>query len=480
MFDDRIPIVEITSKTVDRLLPVLRDAVKAADFIAIDLELSGIGSYHGLKGKPFQDRFTRIRDTVLSRSVLSIGIATFKLKKVSEERKKIKLEAMVFNLITMSAKNFTVEPDALSFLARHGFDFNRLIDSAVGYNCGQPSHPLSTILIDILTSGASLIFHNGFIDCAFLYHHFFSTLPASVGCFQSSLCDWFSVTASENLDNGEACGGRGLFYDNKFIAAREGLSATFLEYVFRKHQRANVLECQGAKVYLAIKFTELENPEPGDIEYVDCEMSPHFLRNDFSIHSEAHASLCTNYAEHGFCRRRTCEKTHEVDLLLDLECQKSLKEQGRRKRKLAAIVGEEAVDARKKFRPLPGAVQAKVDAAIEADADQAANDTESSCSDNGRPYEKTKFSTKGCHRAGMDAFMTGFGVLFSQRMHILRKQCLDPTLANKTTCAGLDAPSLPFVKSTYSPTSAEHKKKWEVLAEQKAKAVKEKLRVVAG
>ncbi|KAK6043356.1 hypothetical protein COOONC_19139 [Cooperia oncophora] len=39
----------------------------------------------------------------------------------------------VFNILTLCAEPFTVEPEALEFLGNHAFDFNRLIDTGVRY-----------------------------------------------------------------------------------------------------------------------------------------------------------------------------------------------------------------------------------------------------------------------------------------------------------------------------------------------------------
>ena len=134
MFDDKVPIIEVNRINYENVLPLLKDSIKNADIIALDLELSGIGNAHGLRGRPFQERFDRIRETVDSRSILSIGIATFKLYKCIEEKKTIKVRSVAFNLMTMLNDNYVVEPDALAFLSKHGFDFNRLINSAILYS----------------------------------------------------------------------------------------------------------------------------------------------------------------------------------------------------------------------------------------------------------------------------------------------------------------------------------------------------------
>lgn len=137
------------------------------------------------------------------------------------------------------------------------------------------------------------------MDLAFLYHHFFCELPENVSNFQSCICEWFENSEILSKIDKEKVGGRGLFYDNKYIAAVDGLQATFLEYVFRKYQRTNLNEHKSARICLDIKFNVqigknkiIEN----DIDFVDCSMSTQFLRNDFSINKETRESICDHYS----------------------------------------------------------------------------------------------------------------------------------------------------------------------------------------
>uniref|UniRef100_A0A914Y8S5 Uncharacterized protein n=1 Tax=Panagrolaimus superbus TaxID=310955 RepID=A0A914Y8S5_9BILA len=195
----------------------------------------------------------------------------------------------------MSNDNYIVEPDALAFLSKHGFDFNRLINSAILYSIKDRTGPLPILLKDILSSGASVIFHNGFVDLAFLYHHFFNEIPETVGVFQSNVYDWFTT---EGIDSG-TFGGRGLFFDSKFAAASDQYFSTFLEYVFRKSQRSNVLEYRDNRLYVRVKFSKdygSAEIDASDIDVVDCSMSPHFLKNNFALNKESTDSLCPFYA----------------------------------------------------------------------------------------------------------------------------------------------------------------------------------------
>uniref|UniRef100_A0A914YMH5 C3H1-type domain-containing protein n=1 Tax=Panagrolaimus superbus TaxID=310955 RepID=A0A914YMH5_9BILA len=181
-------------------------------------------------------------------------------------------------------------------------------------------------------------------------------------------------------------------------------------------------------------------------------MSPHFLKNNFALNKESTDSLCPFYAQSGFCRKKDCEKVHEVDLMLDIECQKSIKKRRRTSNGAGAPL-------KKKTRGLPKAVTKKLESDTENDGDEE--------SEPGF-HEKTFFSTKGCHRAGMDAFMTGFSVIFSQRMHLFKHQNLDPTFSNQTLVPGLEKP-LPLVNSSYAPSTEKHREIWAECQQKKIK-----------
>uniref|UniRef100_A0A8R1IZI9 Uncharacterized protein n=1 Tax=Caenorhabditis japonica TaxID=281687 RepID=A0A8R1IZI9_CAEJA len=112
-----------------------------------EIELSGLGG-KGLRSKDVQERYKAIRDAANTRSILSVGICTMKLIRKSEKRRALRYETQVFNLLTFSEHPFTVEPSALQFLAKHSFDFNRLISDGIrfqGNNC-----PLKTLLRELL------------------------------------------------------------------------------------------------------------------------------------------------------------------------------------------------------------------------------------------------------------------------------------------------------------------------------------------
>lgn len=77
---------------------------------------------------------------------------------------------------------------------------------------------------EVLCAGVPITLHNGLIDLAFIYQHFYSILPETFSEFIVNISDWFLLPE----DN------PGL-YDSKYIAEYiTRFKASFLEYVFRK------------------------------------------------------------------------------------------------------------------------------------------------------------------------------------------------------------------------------------------------------
>lgn len=169
---------------------------------------------------------------------------------------------------------YVVEPNALRFLTRHGFDFNRQVHHGLPYTpaggsaladastaaalpavasaragpapsvtaatttsnvaATQPVYP--RLLFKLLVSAACpLVVHNGWIDLLFLYHHLYAPLPPTLDEFLACLADLCPHVV-----------------DTKYLAEytlRE--PATFLEYLFRRAQRrvATLTAKSGAFVF---------------------------------------------------------------------------------------------------------------------------------------------------------------------------------------------------------------------------------------
>ncbi|KHN74739.1 Target of EGR1 protein 1 [Toxocara canis] len=328
----KIVVLEVNSENLDSIWPYLLVCIKNSSFISLDLELSGLGIQKGWSAQSVEDRYRVICDSAKSRAVLSVGVSTFQLlkRKETDKKKRIKYKCQVFNILALSAAPFTVEPDGLQFLAQHNFDFNRLINLGVPYGRnaarknGKAKQDVLTVLWgEILSACVPITLHNGIIDLAFIYQHFYSDLPEKLDEFLANICDWFTLDES---------GTPGLF-DSKYLAECSAyMKASYLEYVFRKCQRDNATEASSARAYISLEFDDLTMANDrirNAVDVIDCRLPDEFLEAAIvprSVSEKDAQMICKNFAAFGFCKpSQRCCRTHNMDLILDLEEQKQSK-----------------------------------------------------------------------------------------------------------------------------------------------------------
>uniref|UniRef100_A0A915EN51 C3H1-type domain-containing protein n=1 Tax=Ditylenchus dipsaci TaxID=166011 RepID=A0A915EN51_9BILA len=473
-----VPVIEINQQNINRIWPYLMIAIRKAQLIAIDLELSGLGNHPCSSKSCFSDRYTNVMNAAETRTIFSLGIATFELRRVSKNNKKLRYKCQVFNILTLEEAPFVMEPDSLCFLAAHGFDFNHLLSHAIRYTRKKPG-PLHSLWEEILASGVSISMHNGLVDLAFIHNHFYMPLPQSEEVFLANVSDWFSPFAAAQL------------WDSKYLAEYKArFPASFLEYVFRKCQRINYQGSCEQKTHLVIKFSRLEKYfEDGKddtlvVEDVNCE-----IKTDLKTSKE----VCKNYQNFGYCKKRHvangCTLSHDVDLVLDLEEIKSMKQKlsrQRRQRKRHFDDHQEELNAKKLLADSPeiATLRAENGHSTESESKTQEFSIKGHLDKFKKWVEFTFFSSKkvrqvnylmlipqdtkthekldgtGSHRSGMDAFMTGFSVLFMQCEHLFNCGKLEISLANKLSLPGKDFP-LVLKKSAFAPAQSErHLQNW--------------------
>ena len=75
------------------------------------------------------------------------------------------------------------------------------------------------LFTNIIVSKVPVVLHNGLVDLIFFYHNLYAELPVSMQTFLADLEEVFA----------------GGIYDTKYITEYKArMSASFLEYVFRK------------------------------------------------------------------------------------------------------------------------------------------------------------------------------------------------------------------------------------------------------
>uniref|UniRef100_A0A8R1I332 Uncharacterized protein n=1 Tax=Caenorhabditis japonica TaxID=281687 RepID=A0A8R1I332_CAEJA len=433
-----IEIIEVNRSNFSQIWPYLLICVKSADFTAIDLELSGLGG-KGLRSKDVQERYKAIRDAANTRSILSVGICTMKLIRKSEKRRALRYETQVFNLLTFSEHPFTVEPSALQFLAKHSFDFNRLISDGIrfqGNNC-----PLKTLLRELLSTSATLCLHNGFIDLAFIHRQLYDVpLPDTLDEFSNNLADLFPLDFLP-------------IADSKYLAEfQTRMSASYLEYVYRRCQGDNEIERQARRYHIEIQFPATDQKSKSikkAVEKIDVRLPEGFP--DHAIPIDLHIHVCKYFGAHGFCHQRNTEKgcklMHDVDSAIDLQRIKENKKAFKRKRRYNNVIAE--------------AVAQKID---DDQEEWKRNKLGQRLLTRDFKEQKRNVMT-GMHRAGVDAFMTAFAVVYQERRTLMTDNSVNKEFVNRLPLSAKDQPLHIRPRELIAPKSEESEKHAEMMEE---------------
>ncbi|KAM3718640.1 Target of EGR1 protein [Dirofilaria immitis] len=455
-----IVVIEVNKENLNITWPYLLVSIRNASFISLDLELSGLGIQKGWLAKSLEERYNIIRQSAQTRSVLSVGIATFQLikRKETNVKKKLKYKCQVFNILTLCTVPFIVEASGFQFLSKHKFDFNRWITLGIPYNNEtEEGNTMKTLWREVLCAAVPITLHNGLIDLTFIYQHFYSILPEAFNEFVVNISDWFLLP-------GDIPG----LFDSKFIAEYiTRFKASFLEYVFRKCQRENAIEQACNRLYISIEFdfTSAETFLKNAVDIVNCKLPDGFNASaslePYPISDEQKNSLCRQYSNYGFCRAKNCSYVHDVDVLLSLEEQKQTKIRERRKRRYdyqSKLSESASTDDHRDRISVSTSTEGRTAIKDSVSAD-ILKQREAKMSVNPTEATDLPHSITGCHRAGVDSFMTGFAVVFMQRMYLLRSGNFDPKCGNRMALPGKMEP-LVIQKSDYIKVADDHLAKW--------------------
>lgn len=371
-----VPVVDVTKENIASIWPSLILAVKTSLYVAIDLELSGIGGRKEINAKSVEDRYLAISRVADTRAIISIGLSCFRHDSRSSASGPFKFTVQTFNILVLCKENYIVEPSSLQFLIGHGFDFNRQYSLGVPYYRGEdrPTEvseaggvSLRKLFLQLLQWRKPLVLHNGLLDLAFMYHSFYLSLPAKLPSFLADLTEMFPSGV----------------YDTKYISEKKAaLQASYLEYVFRKRQRDNASREAEGKSFVSIQF--LEYNKEHSVDHGNCALR--------AERPDAQLVICKNFARFGWCAKgEQCCGSHSVDDVLDAEDAK------RRKRKRC----------KKSSTPNNSNHCSDSEASTQEDGpcDDAATVDENGAADTSAVNHRY---TTGLHRAGYDAFMTGY------------------------------------------------------------------------
>ncbi|KAK3090791.1 hypothetical protein FSP39_014646 [Pinctada imbricata] len=470
---EKVPVVDITKNNFQLLWPSICKAISTSTFVAMDTELSGIGTRKLLMAKSIEDRYNGMSDIAKTRSIVSFGISCFKLEnaRLSDEGSnseckthqgvtKWEYAVETFNLTALCSEEYVVEPNSLKFLLNHGFDFNRQYSSGIPYHRGNDRIPsneeesltLRHLFTEIVCASKPVVFHNGLMDLIYLYQNFYANLPTQISTFLSDLTEVFS------------CG----IFDTKYIADYvQMLPASYLEYVFSRSQRENCVKKNKGQSYVSVSFPHYE--ETANIIDCCCPL-PDEIDADLTLPREAIDSMrqavCESFAGHGWCELGiNCTLSHDMDLILDLDKLGQTKEVRKRKRRnknkqqsLNSIKnGTQQIDGEQiSTENMETDFVSESTVVVEKTVNLPSKYLKSECD----------VHSAGCHRSGYDAFMTGFtlAVCLSQYGNYSGSYDMSnlgiEQFKNNISLSGKDMP-LTVSKSSFSKTSKEHRDKME-------------------
>jgi target of EGR1 protein 1 len=267
--------------TVDKFI---QSKLKNTEFVAIDLEFSGLGDTKAIRISNIKDRYKSLRDTVHNYAICSVALTLFSNNSDG-------YETLNFEFPLNCNMDYKVSNDSLKFLVRNGFDYHVQLQHGVEYTpkhsyekqiVNRQAFPFDKIIRNhLLRKKVPLVFHNGLLDLMFIYGHFYAPLPESLDVFLADLSDMIEV------------------YDTKYISEfflKENRS--FLAYLYHKYLRFQDSITIKEGVYPVVPVKEKAKEEVSD------------------------AVFCEKYANHGFCKAEKCSLSHDLDVILDHELHK--------------------------------------------------------------------------------------------------------------------------------------------------------------
>ncbi|KAJ8274326.1 hypothetical protein COCON_G00089510 [Conger conger] len=477
-----VPVIDVQSNNFKELWPAMLLAIKTSSFIAVDTELSGLGSRKALLAESIEDRYKAICHAARTRSILSLGIAydTYLVQ--------------VYNLTLLCAEEYIIEPQSVQFLVQHGFDFNKQYAQGIPYYKGNDKggdvhgQNIRTLFVELLRARRPLVVHNGLIDMVFLYQCFYAHLPERLGTFTADLCEMFPAGV----------------YDTKYATEYElRFSSSYLEYAYKKCKLDNckLVTAGGSSPILFLEFCNYSGHLCSYVDYRPC-----FEESS----QDGPQDVCLRFSAYGWCPNgSSCPMSHNTDLIIrqDEKTKENKRKRRKKRKQKAGVQDKDCLSPNKKpcledgssepkeeelatgtcpiAEAEPVNDQPQVEEECPADTRMSideGNGGNGVCEPQSMPAEgadeinppggkttaQAKKAESGTHRAGFDAFMTGYIFSFACTLNHSPNQPSSetetrlPECLNKLYLSGKSVP-LQIVKSTFSKSSKAHTHKMEVV-----------------
>uniref|UniRef100_A0A2P2I067 Target of EGR1 protein 1-like n=1 Tax=Hirondellea gigas TaxID=1518452 RepID=A0A2P2I067_9CRUS len=335
--EEHLPILEVTNINIADMWPVLKDAMQKSSFIAIDIEMTGLGDRKKLFTPEVDMRYKYMTELARSHATVSMGISCYAYRKPTEAAEgplRYHYQVQTFDVLVLMQSGFTVQAESLKFLRNHGFDFNKQFDYGLPYFPGNDIPEEKTpkksksksanlkkikkkeeefsarlIFSTLVAASKPLVLHNGLVDLTFLYQHFYAELPKKLESFAADLNDMFPMG----------------IYDTKYFCEfvyRE--PATYLQFVYVRelleNERARGSTSSSIRTsnrgHVSIKFVE-----PWDVSGVRTLRYFRYrrvLQEPTLPQQDSHDTLCNSYAYHGWCNNGdSCSGSHNVRRIVE-------------------------------------------------------------------------------------------------------------------------------------------------------------------
>ncbi|XP_075887705.1 target of EGR1 protein 1 [Nelusetta ayraudi] len=474
-----VPVIDVQNDNFKELWPAILLSIKTSSFIAVDTELSGLGNRKSLVADSIEDRYKAICHAARSRSILSLGIACYKKQ---DEKAADTYLVQVYNLTLLCSEEYIIEPQSVQFLVQHGFDFNKQYASGIPYCKGNNKGGtddrgvhIRALFTELLRAKKPLVLHNGLIDMAFLYQCFYAHLPERLATFTADLTEMFPAG----------------IYDTKHVTKFElCFTASYLEYAYKKCKLDNsrALTSGGNGPHVRLEFCQYAGHMSSYVDYRDCPA--------VSTSREGRADICQCYAVCGWCTNGTkCPLSHDTERIILWHENDTKKSKRKRKRQQerkgggdpeSKVPHMEVDDAPDDQQRAPESLADGEEEEEEEEEKEEKTTTTTTTEeevhrddgDVGRGADQPADGPKknpdsGLHRAGFDAFMTGFilahacaltkrdGASEQQQQQEQEQQQL-PSCLNKVYLSRKTV-SLNVVKSSFSKSSKAHLQKMEMV-----------------
>ncbi|KFP23360.1 Target of EGR1 protein 1, partial [Colius striatus] len=382
----------------------------------------------------------------------------------------------IYNLTLLCMEDYIVEPQSVQFLVQHGFDFNKQYSRGIPYHKGNDkgnenqSQSVRTFFLELIRARKPLVLHNGLIDLVFLYQCFYAHLPDSLGTFTADVSEMFPAG----------------IYDTKYASEFETrFVASYLEYAYKKCKRDNCKLKDSSSQHLSIEFCSYPANVSRYIDYRHCTLE----EESHSLGGANKVPVCEKFSAYGWCPKGVkCPESHNIDLIIDED--DKLREEKRKKRKhrwkrrknaeaAAEVLGEESsgqgTERAQNGEEGPPQKQSCYEPAAAAELSEVTPNSQ------GRPPEENSMDVEaetetacaaekaspgppsqgGTHRAGFDAFMTGYIMAYVWMLKKEKTTDTEPWLPdchNKLYLSGKSMP-LHIAKSLFSKSSKAHSQK---------------------